>query len=103
MEIVREEVFGPVLVCQRFDDIDEVTELANDSKYGLAASIWTESLSTAHRMAEDIRAGTVWINCHAMYDASLPIGGMKQSGWGRDSGFQAVDNYLEVKTVCAVV
>jgi len=103
MEIVREEVFGPVLVCQKFDDIEEVTDLANDSKYGLAASVWTESLSTAHRMAEDIRAGTVWINCHSMYDASLPIGGMKQSGWGRDSGFQAIENYLEIKTVCAVI
>jgi len=103
MEIVREEVFGPVLVCQSFDDIEEVTELANDSKYGLAASIWTESLSTGHRMAAGVRTGTVWINCHLMYDASLPIGGMKQSGWGRDSGFQAMDNYLEEKTVCSVV
>jgi len=103
MDIVREEVFGPVLVCQCFDDVDEVVDLANDSKYGLAASVWTESLSQAHRMAERVRAGTVWINCHLMYDASLPIGGMKQSGWGRDSGFQAIDNYLEEKTVCAVI
>lgn len=103
MEIVREEVFGPVLVCQKYDDIEEVTELANDSKFGLAASVWTESLSTAHRMAEDIHAGTVWINCHSMYDASLPIGGIKQSGWGRDSGIQAMEKYLEVKTVCAVI
>lgn len=103
MEIVREEVFGPVLVCQSFDEVDEVTDFANDSKYGLAASIWTESLSHAHRLAERVRAGTVWINCHLMYDASLPIGGMKQSGWGRDSGFQAMDNYLEEKTVCAVI
>lgn len=103
MEVVREEVFGPVLVAQKFDDVDEVVAAANDSDYGLAASIWTESLSHAHRLSSDIRAGSVWINCHAMYDASLAIGGVKQSGWGRDSGKQALDNYLEWKTVCAVV
>ncbi len=103
MEIVREEVFGPVLVVQAFDDADEVVAAANDTRYGLAASVWTESLSSAHRMASAIRAGTVWINCHAMYDASLAIGGMKESGWGRDSGRQALDNYLEWKTVVACV
>ncbi|WP_298199402.1 aldehyde dehydrogenase family protein [Novosphingobium sp.] len=103
MEIVREEVFGPVLVAQPFDEVDEVIAAANDSDYGLAAAVWTESLSTAHRMTSAIRAGTVWINCHAMYDASLAIGGVRQSGWGRDSGRQALDNYLEWKTVCAVV
>lgn len=103
MEIVREEVFGPVLVAQAFDDAEEVIAAANDSEYGLAASVWTEGLSNAHRMSSAIKAGTVWINCHAMYDASLAIGGVKQSGWGRDSGKQALENYLEWKTVCAVV
>jgi phenylacetaldehyde dehydrogenase len=103
MEIVREEVFGPVIVCAPFDDIAEVVELANASNYGLAASVWTESLSLAHRLASDIEAGTVWINCHSMYDASLPIGGVKQSGWSRLSGQQAVDNFLSTKTVCAVL
>lgn len=103
MEIVREEVFGPVIVCAPFDSIEDVAELANVTDYGLAASIWTESLSLAHRLASDVQAGTVWINCHAMYDASLPIGGVKQSGWSRLSGQQAVDNFLNTKTVCAVL
>jgi len=103
MNVVREEIFGPVVVATAFDEPDEVVAMANDSEYGLAASIWTESLSTAHRLAADIRAGTVWINSHSMYDATLPIGGVKQSGWGRDSGHQAVENYLETKTVCAVI
>lgn len=101
--ILREEVFGPVLVCAPFDDAEDVLTLANDSDYGLAASVWTESLSRAHQMSDHIRSGTVWINCHAMYDASLPIGGMKQSGWGRDSGLAALEAYLELKTVCSVV
>lgn len=103
MTIVREEVFGPVLVVQPFDEPEDVLAAANDSEYGLAAGVWTESLSTAHRMASALKAGTVWINCHAMYDAALPIGGIRQSGWGRDSGKQAMDNYLEWKTICAVV
>lgn len=103
MTIVQEEVFGPVLVMQRFDDVNDVIAAANDSVYGLAASIWTESLSHAHRLSRAIQAGSVWINCHSMYDASLPIGGVKQSGFGRDSGIAAMDNYLEWKTVCAVI
>lgn len=101
--IVQEEVFGPVLVVTPFDDFDEVVTAANDSPYGLAAGIWTEGLSNATRLANRIKAGTVWINSHAMYDASLPIGGIKQSGFGRDSGQAALENYLDLKTVCAIV
>ncbi|HPF27828.1 MAG TPA: aldehyde dehydrogenase family protein [Steroidobacteraceae bacterium] len=103
MSVVREEIFGPVVVAAPFKDVSEIPAIANDSVYGLGASVWTNNLSAAHRLAADIRAGSVWINCHPMYDASLPIGGVKQSGWGRDSGHQAVENYLETKTVCAVI
>ncbi|MCU0758390.1 MAG: aldehyde dehydrogenase family protein [Steroidobacteraceae bacterium] len=102
-KVVREEIFGPVVVATPIRSLEEVPAIANDSEYGLAASVWTQDLSAAHRLAAQIRAGTVWINCHSMYDATLPIGGMKQSGWGRDSGHQALDNYLETKTVCAVI
>lgn len=103
MAVVREEIFGPVLVVSRFDDLDEVVMRANDSIYGLAAGIWTNDLGAAHRLAADLQAGTIWVNTHLMYDASLPIGGLKQSGWGRDSGRQAVENYLDTKTVCCVI
>lgn len=101
--ITCEEVFGPVLVVAPFDDTEEVIAAANDSDFGLAAGVWTEGLSNATRMAERIHAGTVWINSHAMYDAALPIGGVKQSGYGRESGQAALENYLELKTVCAVI
>jgi phenylacetaldehyde dehydrogenase len=103
MKCVQEEIFGPVVVATPVDSLEEIVAHANDSIYGLAASVWTQDLSTAHRLAAQLKAGTVWINCHLMFDASLPIGGMKQSGWGRESGHQAVDNYLELKTVCAVL
>jgi len=103
MACVQEEIFGPVVVATPVDSLEEALALANDSIYGLAASIWTRDLSTAHRAAALLKSGTVWINCHLMFDASLPIGGVKQSGWGRESGQAAVENFLEIKTVCAVI
>ena len=74
---------------------------ANNNIYGLAAAVWTKDLSKAHRIAARLRAGTVWINCHNVFDAALPFGGYKQSGWGREMGHEALDLYTEVKSVCA--
>jgi len=99
MSVVREEIFGPVLVAQRFDDLDEVAREANDSEYGLGASVWTRDIATMHKMAAKIRAGTVWGNCHAMIDPVLPFGGYKQSGLGREMGRAGVEVYTELKTV----
>ena len=103
MSVVREEIFGPVLVARSFSDTDfnKIAAQANDTVYGLAASVWTRDLSTAHKMAKRLRSGTVWINCHNALDPSLPFGGYKQSGWGRENGQEALDNYLQTKMVTA--
>jgi phenylacetaldehyde dehydrogenase len=103
MRLMREEIFGPVTAVTLFDDPADAVRMANDTDYGLAASVWTESLSTAHRMAAAIRAGTVWVNCHSVFGADLPKGGMRQSGWGVENGTGGVANYLEMKTVCLSV
>jgi phenylacetaldehyde dehydrogenase len=99
MSVVRDEIFGPVVVAQRFDDLDEVAKAANDTCYGLGAGVWTKDLSAMHRLAAKIKSGTVWGNCHAVIDPALPFGGYKQSGIGREQGRQGVEAYTEVKTV----
>ncbi len=99
MSVVREEIFGPVVVAQRFDDLDEVAKAANDSCYGLAAGIWTKDLKTMHRLASKLKAGTVWGNCHAVIDPALPFGGYKQSGFGREQARQGIESYTELKSV----
>ena len=99
MQVVREEIFGPVLVAASFTDLDEIAAVANDSEYGLGAGIWTKDISKAHALAKKLRAGTVWINCYNVFDAALPFGGYKQSGWGREMGHEALNAYTEVKAV----
>jgi phenylacetaldehyde dehydrogenase len=103
MDVVREEVFGPVLAAMPFDDVDEVVRQANDTPYGLAASVWSRDLSSVHRLVPRLKAGTVWVNTHNVLDANLPFGGYKQSGFGRDLGRAAVESYTEVKSVCMSV
>jgi phenylacetaldehyde dehydrogenase len=99
MKIVREEIFGPVVVAAPFRSLDEIAAEANNSDYGLGAGIWTKDISKAHALAKKLRAGTVWINCYNVFDASLPFGGYKQSGWGREMGHEVLEAYTEVKAV----
>jgi phenylacetaldehyde dehydrogenase len=101
MKVVREEIFGPVVVAEPIgdDDLDRIASIANRTEYGLASSVWTRDISKAHRMARKIKAGTVWINCHNVFDAALPFGGYKQSGWGRECAENAIQNYTELKAV----
>jgi phenylacetaldehyde dehydrogenase len=101
MKVVREEIFGPVVVAAPFQSLDDIAAAANDSEYGLGAGIWTQDISKAHALAKKLRAGTVWINCYNVFDASLPFGGYKQSGWGREMGHEALEAYTEVKAVTA--
>ena len=99
MRVVREEIFGPVLVAMPFDDLDTAVQLANDTPYGLGASIWSNDLSAIHKLIPRIAAGTVWVNCHSLLDNALPFGGMKQSGFGRELGRAVIDQYTESKSV----
>ena len=100
MKVVREEIFGPVVCAIPFSsEDDDVIQSGNDTNYGLASGIWTRDISKAHRTAHRLRAGTVWINCYSVFDAAMPFGGYKESGWGREMGHNALDNYLETKSV----
>ena len=103
MKVVQEEIFGPVVAAIPFTDPAEVTARANDTQYGLAAGIWTKDISKAHRLAAELRAGTVWVNCYNVFDAAMPFGGYKQSGWGREMGHDALEMYTETKAVCTAL
>lgn len=103
MTAVREEIFGPVVCVQPFDSLDEVVAQANNTPFGLAASVWSNNLSAVHRLIPRLKAGTVWVNCHNMLDNNLPLGGMKQSGVGKDLGRAAVESCTELKSVCMAV
>ncbi|CAL9366345.1 NADP_NAD-dependent aldehyde dehydrogenase PuuC [Streptomyces sp. enrichment culture] len=96
--LAREEIFGPVLSVLAFDDLDEAVRLANATEYGLAAGLWTSDLSTAHQVSRALKAGTVWVNCYEEGDLTVPFGGMKQSGNGRDKSAHALEKYTELKT-----
>ena len=99
MKIAQEEIFGPVLSVLTFDDVDEVIDRANNNPYGLAAAVWTRDVKKAHTVSRRLKAGTVWINTYGVMDASLPFGGYKSSGFGRELGAHAIEHYTEIKTV----
>jgi phenylacetaldehyde dehydrogenase len=98
--VCQEEIFGPVLVAAPYDDLGEVAALANDTPYGLGASVWSNDLSKVNELVPQLKAGTVWVNCHNVIDPAMPFGGYKQSGIGREMGQVVIDHYTELKSVC---
>jgi aldehyde dehydrogenase (NAD+) len=100
MSVVQDEIFGPVVAAIPFSEADmgPIAE-ANRTQYGLASGIWTKDISKAHKLAKHIKAGNVWINCYNAFDAAIPFGGYKQSGWGRELGMEAIDAYTQTKAV----
>ena len=99
MTIAKEEIFGPVMSIIKFRDMDDVVQRANRTDYGLAAAVWTKDITKAHAIANNVRAGTVWVNCYDVFDAAAPFGGFKQSGIGRELGEYGLHQYTELKTV----
>jgi acyl-CoA reductase-like NAD-dependent aldehyde dehydrogenase len=99
MRLIREEIFGPVGSVIPFDDEEEVIAAANNTEYGLAATVWTENVGRAHRFSKRLQAGTVWVNCVLAADQSMPLGGYKQSGWGHERGWKGIEAYLNTKSV----
>jgi acyl-CoA reductase-like NAD-dependent aldehyde dehydrogenase len=99
MKIAQEEIFGPVLCALKFRNADEAVEIANCTIYGLVSAVWTRDIKLAHRMAADIKAGSVWINTYNGFDTASPFGGYKQSGFGRDLGSYALEQYTNIKSV----
>ena len=99
MTIATDEIFGPVMNILKFKDVDEIVERSNNTTFGLAAAVWTRDVGKAHRIANSVRAGTVWINCYDVFDAAAPFGGFKMSGIGRECGEAGLNNYTELKTV----
>ena len=104
MKLVKEEIFGPVVCAQPFSDesLEKIADEANNTSFGLAASVWTKDISTAHKLAAKIRAGTVWVNCHNIFDASLPFGGYKESGWGREMNMKFSKIILKLKLLQSI-